>query len=171
MKTSNGSSVLWSVTKCIYSDCTLNSIQVQKTDEAIQLRAYSYLQGKKTPQSTPPPRRGTRASLDPARNSGTRTIQIPLDPIQVTRAHSGESNPKHKAKLTATPAFADLLGTDVDTLSSLIGKLERLFVSDDVTVNVEKTKPKKRNENKSQRPVNKALVNYIHVSDVNLHVL
>ncbi|KAJ7713320.1 hypothetical protein B0H14DRAFT_2644883 [Mycena olivaceomarginata] len=57
---------------------------IQKTDENIQIRAYSYLQSKKTPQRTPPLRRGTRASLDPVRNSGTRTIEIPLDPILVT---------------------------------------------------------------------------------------
>ncbi|KAF7372581.1 hypothetical protein MVEN_00120800 [Mycena venus] len=135
----------------------LNRLLVQKTDEAIQIRAYSYLQSKKTPQRTPPPRRGTRASLDPARNSGTRTIQIPLDPIPGTKSPSGKSNPKSKAKLAATPAFADLLGTDVATLSGLIGKLEQLLVSDDVTVNVKKATPKKRNKQKS--PVNKALVN------------
>ncbi|KAJ7868336.1 hypothetical protein B0H14DRAFT_2572359 [Mycena olivaceomarginata] len=52
--------------------------------ENIQIRAYSYLQSKKTPQRTPPLRRGTRASLDPVRSSGTRTIEIPLDPILVT---------------------------------------------------------------------------------------
>ncbi|KAJ7688102.1 hypothetical protein B0H14DRAFT_2653386 [Mycena olivaceomarginata] len=70
-ETSNGSTVF----------C---SIQIQKTDENIQIPAYSYLQSKKTPQRTPPPRRGTCASLDPVRNSGTRTIEIPLDPILVT---------------------------------------------------------------------------------------
>jgi hypothetical protein len=149
----------------------LSSIQVQKTDEAIQLRAYSHLQGKKTPQRTPPPRRGTRASLDPTRNSGTRTIQIPLDPIPATKAPSGESNPKSKAKLVATPAFADLLGTDVATLSGLIGKFERLLVGDEVTVNLEKTKPKKRNGRKSQRLASRDLMNYIHVSDFNFRVL
>ncbi|KAJ7123791.1 hypothetical protein C8R43DRAFT_958945 [Mycena crocata] len=139
------------------------SNKVQKTDEAIKLRAYGYLQSKKTPQSAQPPRRGTRASLDPARNSGTRTIQIPLDPIPVTRAPGSELNPKHKAKLTATPAFANLLGTDVNMLSSLIGKLEQLLVSHDVTVKVGETKkPKKRNEKKSQRPANKTLMNHIH---------
>ncbi|KAJ7456803.1 hypothetical protein B0H11DRAFT_2243966 [Mycena galericulata] len=112
----------------------LNRLLVQKKDEAIQLRAYSSLQSKKTPQNKPPPRRGTRSSLDPARNSSTRTIHIPLDPIQVTTAPSGTPNPKQKAKLAATPAFADLLGTDVDTLSGLIGKLERFLISDDVTL-------------------------------------
>ncbi|KAF8146426.1 hypothetical protein K438DRAFT_1990787 [Mycena galopus ATCC 62051] len=139
----------------------LNCLLVEKNDEAIQLRAYSSLQGKKTPQK-PAPRRGTRASLDPARNSGTCTVEIPLDPIPVTTAPSSKSNPKHKAKLAATPAFADLLGTDVDTLSGLIGKLERLLVSDDVTMNVQKTTPKKRNEKKSQRPASKDLMNHIH---------
>ncbi|KAJ7776665.1 hypothetical protein B0H14DRAFT_3508247 [Mycena olivaceomarginata] len=74
-----------------------------KTDEIIQIRAYSYLQSKKTPQRTPPPRRGTRTSLDPVRNSATRTIKIPLDPILVTQAPSGKSKPKSKAKLAATP--------------------------------------------------------------------
>ncbi|KAJ7648910.1 hypothetical protein B0H17DRAFT_1147866 [Mycena rosella] len=136
---------------------------VQKKDEAIQLRAYNYLQSKKAPQNKPPPRRGTRASLDPARNSSTRTIQIPLDPIPVTRAPSGKSNPQHKAKLAATPAFADLLSTDVDTLSSLIDKLERLLeISDDVTVNVKETAPKKRNAKKSQRLANRDLKNHIN---------
>jgi hypothetical protein len=124
MKTSNGSTIFWSVTKCIYIDCTLSSIQVQKTDEAIQLRAYSHLQGKKMPQHMPPPHRGTHASLDPTRNSGTRTIPIPLDLIPATKASSGESNPKSKAKLVATPAFADLVGMDVSTLFGLIGKFE-----------------------------------------------
>ncbi|KAJ6606242.1 hypothetical protein DFH09DRAFT_1299506 [Mycena vulgaris] len=139
----------------------LNRLLVQKKDEAIQLRAYSYVQAKK-PQNKPPPRRGTRASLDPARNSSTRTIQIPLDPIPVTRAPSSQSDPKHKAKLAATPAFADLLGTDVDTLASLIGKFERILISDEVTVNVEKTTPKKRNKKKSQKPMSKDLMNHIH---------
>jgi hypothetical protein len=169
MKTSNGSTVFWLVTSCIHIDCTLSSIQVQKTDETIQIRAYSYLQSKKTPQRTPPPRRGTRASLDPVRNSGTRTIEIPLDPILVTQAPSGKSKPKSKAKLAATPAFADLLGTDVATLSGLIGKLEQLLVGDEVTVDVKKATPKKRNKPKS--PASKALVNHINVSDVNLHVV
>ncbi|KAJ7845870.1 hypothetical protein B0H14DRAFT_2584510 [Mycena olivaceomarginata] len=138
----------------------LNRLLVQKTDETIQIRAYSYLQSKKTPQRTPPPRRGTRASLDPVRNSGTRTIEIPLDPILVTQAPSGKSKPKSKAKLAATPAFADLLGTDVTTLSGLIGKLEQLLVGDDVTVDVKKATPKKRNKLKS--PASKALVNRIN---------
>jgi hypothetical protein len=80
---------------CIHIDCTLSSIQIQKTDENIQIRAYSYLQSKKTPQRTPPPRRRTRASLDPVRNSGTRTIEIPLDPILVTLFQIFTSNPIH----------------------------------------------------------------------------
>ncbi|KAJ7450349.1 hypothetical protein FB451DRAFT_1410342 [Mycena latifolia] len=140
----------------------LNRLLVQKKDEAIQLRAYSYVQRKKVPLNNPPPRRGTRANLDPARNSGTRTIEIPLNPVTVNRGPSGKSNPKHKAKLAATPAFADLLGTDVDTLSELIGKFEQLLASDNVTVNVEKTTPKKQNVKKSQRPPSKGLMNYIH---------
>ncbi|KAJ7700518.1 hypothetical protein B0H14DRAFT_2648784 [Mycena olivaceomarginata] len=68
---------------------------IQKTDENIQIRAYSYLQSKKTPQRTPPLRRGTRASLDPVRNSGTRTIEIPLDPILVTLFQIFTSNAIH----------------------------------------------------------------------------
>ncbi|KAJ7256863.1 hypothetical protein B0H12DRAFT_1070638 [Mycena haematopus] len=140
----------------------LNRLVVQKEDEAIQLRAHNYLQSKKTPQHKPPPRRGTRASLDPAHNSSTRTIQIPLNPITVARAPSGNSNPKSKANLVATPAFADLLGTDVDTLSGLIDKVERfLHISDNVTVNVEKATPKKRKEKKSQKP-SKEVMNNIH---------
>ncbi|KAJ7429484.1 hypothetical protein B0H11DRAFT_1944742 [Mycena galericulata] len=142
----------------------LNRLLVQKKDEAIQLRAYSSLQSKKTPQNKPPPRRGTRANLDPARNSSTRTIQIPLDPIPVIRAPSGTPNPKPKAKLAATPAFADLLGTDVDTLSSLMDKLERLLISDDVTVKVKTTTPNKRKGKKAQRPENKELKNYINAT-------
>ncbi|KAJ7831955.1 hypothetical protein B0H14DRAFT_2592379 [Mycena olivaceomarginata] len=98
----------------------LNRLLVSsKTDETIQIRAYSYLQSKKTPQRTPP-RRGTRASLDPVRNSGTRTIEIPLDPIL----------------------------------------LEQLLVGDEVTVDVKKATPKKRNKPKS--PASKALVNHIN---------
>jgi hypothetical protein len=73
--------------------------------------------------------------------------------------------------LVATPAFADLLGTDVAMLSGLINKFERLLVGDEVTVNLEKTKPKKRNGKRSQRPASRDLMNYIHVSDVNLRVL
>ncbi|KAJ7473861.1 hypothetical protein B0H11DRAFT_2236345 [Mycena galericulata] len=142
----------------------LNRLLVQKKDEAIQLRAYSSLQSKKTPQNKPPPRRGTRANLDPARNSSTRTIQIPLDPIPVIRAPSGTPNPKPKAKLAATPAFTDLLGTDVDTLSSLMDKLERLLISDDVTVKVKTTTPNKRKGKKAQRPENKELKNYINAT-------
>ncbi|KAJ7112189.1 hypothetical protein C8R44DRAFT_741895 [Mycena epipterygia] len=139
----------------------LNRLLVEKKDEAIQLRAQSHLQGKKTAQNKPPPRRGARASLDPVRNSSTRTIQIPLNPIPVTKPPSGTSNPKHKAKLVATPAFANLLGTDIETLSDLIGKVERLLVSDDVTVNVEETTPRKRNEKKYKKP-GKVLLNHIH---------
>ncbi|KAJ7334611.1 hypothetical protein DFH08DRAFT_813688 [Mycena albidolilacea] len=131
--------------------------EVQKTDETIQIRAYSYLQSKKMPQRTPPPCRGTRTSLDPVRNSGTRTIEIPLDPILVTPAPSGKSKLKSKAKLAATPAFADLLGTDVATLSGLIGKLEQLLVGNEVMVDVVKATPKKRNKPKSL--ASKALVN------------
>ncbi|KAJ6529250.1 hypothetical protein B0H19DRAFT_1083010 [Mycena capillaripes] len=145
MKKSNGSTVFWSV---------------QKKDEAIQLRAYNHLQSMKAPQK-PPPRRGTRASLDPVRNSSTRTIQIPLDPIPTSRAARGESNSTHKAQFTANPALANLLGTNVNTLSTLMGKLERLLINDNVTVNVEKATPKKRNNKKPQRP-GKALMNHIH---------
>ncbi|KAJ7700190.1 hypothetical protein B0H14DRAFT_2648915 [Mycena olivaceomarginata] len=54
-----------------------------------------------------------------------------LTPILVTQVPSGKSKPKSKAKLAATPAFADLLGTDVATLSGLIGKLEQLLVGDE----------------------------------------
>ncbi|KAJ7089906.1 hypothetical protein C8R44DRAFT_892093 [Mycena epipterygia] len=104
---------------------------VEKKDEAIQLRAQSHLQGKKTAQNKPPPRRGARASLDPVRNSSTRTIQIPLNPHSI-----------------ATPAFANLLGTDIETF-------------DDVTVNVEETTPRKRNEKKYKKP-GKVLLNHIH---------
>ncbi|KAJ6532083.1 hypothetical protein B0H19DRAFT_1081979 [Mycena capillaripes] len=139
----------------------LNRLLVEKKDEAIQLRAYSHLQGKKKPHNKPPPRRGTRASLDPVHNSGTRTIQIPLNPIPVTTAPTGTSNPKEKSKLVAMPAFANLLGTDIETLSDLIGKVERLLVSDDVTVNVEETTPRKRNAKKYKKP-GKVLLNHIH---------
>ncbi|KAJ6569320.1 hypothetical protein B0H19DRAFT_1066076 [Mycena capillaripes] len=138
----------------------LNRLLVQKKDEAIQLRAYNHLQSMKAPQK-PPPRRGTRASLDPVRNSSTRTIQIPLDPIPTSRAARGESNSTHKAQFTANPALANLLGTNVNTLSTLMGKLERLLINDNVTVNVEKATPKKRNNKKPQRP-GKALMNHIH---------
>ncbi|KAJ7121076.1 hypothetical protein C8R44DRAFT_877387 [Mycena epipterygia] len=139
----------------------LNRLLVEKKDEAIQLRAQSHLQGKKTAQNKPPPRHGARTSLDPVRNSSTRTIQIPLNPIPVTKPPSGMSNPKHKAKLVVTPAFANLLGTDIETLSDLIGKVERLLVSDNVTVNVEETTPRKRNEKKYKKP-GKVLLNHIH---------
>ncbi len=146
----------------MHIECTLSSIQVEKTDETIQLRAHGHLQGKKTPHNTPPPRRGTRASLDPVRNSGTRTIQIPLDPIPVTGAPRTESTPKPKAKLTATPVFAQLLGTDLDTLTGLIDKLEGLLVGDDVTVNVEKTKNQivKKTTAKTSEKLAKPLTNY-----------
>ncbi|KAJ7732816.1 hypothetical protein B0H14DRAFT_2639770 [Mycena olivaceomarginata] len=150
--------------KCNEDVERLNRLLVQKTDEAIQLRAYSHLQSKKNPRSTPPPRRGTRASLDPVRNSGRRTIKIPLDPIPVARAPGGESDPKPKSKLTATPAFADLLGTDVATLSGFIGQLERLLVNDDVTVNLEKTKSKKQKDKKATRPASRVLMTYIHAA-------
>lgn len=156
----------------IYVDCMLSAItQVQTKDETIQLRAFNYLQSKKTPQSTPPPRCGTRASLDPARNSSTRTIKIPLDPIPVIRAPSDKSAPKPKAKLTATPGLADLLGMDVATLSGLVGKLKRLLVSDDVTVNVEKTTSKKTTPKKTTpkkvQPDTETM-HYIHVSFIHL---
>jgi hypothetical protein len=140
--------------------------QVQTKDETIQLQAFNYLQSKKTPQSTPPPRRGTWASLDPARNSSTHTIKIPLDPIPVIRAPSDKSAPKPKAKLTATPGLADLLGTDIATLSGLVGKLERLLVSDNVTVNVEKTTSKKTTPKKVWPDTE--TMHYIHVSFIHL---
>ncbi|KAJ7036003.1 hypothetical protein C8F04DRAFT_1258368 [Mycena alexandri] len=124
-----------------------------KKDEALQLRAYNYLQGKKnTPQTKPPARRGTRASLDPVHNSSTRTIEIPLDPVPVPRAPKGKTNPKPKSKLAPTPALANLLGTDLDTLRSLIGKFEKLIDDDDdATVTVEGTTPKKRNGKKFKK--------------------
>ncbi|KAJ7473911.1 hypothetical protein B0H11DRAFT_1918717 [Mycena galericulata] len=149
----------------------LNRLLAQKRDETIQLRAYPHLQGKKSPQKNPPPRRGTRVSLAAAHNSSTRTIQIPLNPIPVTGAPSGTSNPTVKAKLTTTPAFADLLGTDVNTLSELIGKIEQLLVSDDVTVSVEKVeKTTAKKGKKSKRRPSKALMNHIHqVADFQIY--
>ncbi|KAJ6618301.1 hypothetical protein B0H10DRAFT_1947687 [Mycena sp. CBHHK59/15] len=118
-------------------------VQLEKKDEAIQLRNYSNLQGKKkTAQNKPPPRRGTA-------------------PVWILRySPSGTSNPKPNLKLAATPALANLLGTDVDTLSGLIGKLERLL-SDDVTVTAEKTTPKKRIAKKFKKP-DKDLLNHIN---------
>ncbi|KAJ7128014.1 hypothetical protein C8R44DRAFT_873782 [Mycena epipterygia] len=132
----------------------LNRLLVQKKDEAIQLRAYNYLQSKKTPQNKPPPHRGTHASLDPAHNSSTCTIQIPLNPVPVSGTSSGKSNPKPKAKLAATPAFADLLGTDVDTLSNLIGKFEWLRQRDGERRenNTEETECEEVPETAEQRP-------------------
>ncbi|KAJ7732858.1 hypothetical protein B0H16DRAFT_1468369 [Mycena metata] len=104
----------------------LNRLLLQKKDEAIQLRAYNYLQGKKnTPPTKPPPRRGTRASLDFVHNSSTRTIEIPLDPVPLARAPLGKANPKPKAKLAATPELANLFGTDVDTLGGVPAALQR----------------------------------------------
>ncbi|KAJ6459694.1 hypothetical protein DFH09DRAFT_1348902 [Mycena vulgaris] len=137
----------------------LNRLVMQKQDEAIQLRALNHLQGGKA-QKKPAPRRGTRASLDPVRNSSTRTIQIPLDPIAIPEAPSGKPNPKPKAKLAATPALAELLGTDVPTLDGFIGQLERLCISGGVTVNIEETTPKKGNgKNKSKKKSDKKLPN------------
>lgn len=153
-----------------YVDLTLSAIfQMQKQDEAIQLRALNHLQGGKA-KNKPAPRRGTRASLDPVRNSSTRTIQIPLDPIAIPEAPSGKPNPKPKAKLAATPALAELLGTDVPTLGDFIGQLEQLFISGGVTVNIEETTPKKGNgKNKSKKKSDKKppneLKNYINVSE------
>ncbi|KAJ7711644.1 hypothetical protein B0H16DRAFT_1744989 [Mycena metata] len=143
----------------------LNRLLAEKQDEAIQLRALNHLQGRKT-QNKPPPRRGTRASLDPVRNSSTRTIQIPLDPIAIPEAPSGKPNPKPKAKLVATPALADLLGTDVPTLDDLIGQLKQLLISSGATVDIEKTTPKKGTRSKSKKTADKKLPkdlkNYIH---------
>ncbi|KAJ7763355.1 hypothetical protein B0H16DRAFT_1455207 [Mycena metata] len=142
----------------------LNRLLLQKKDEAIQLRAYNYLQGKKnTPQTKPPARRGTRASLGFVQNSSTRTIEIPLDPVPLARAPMGKANPKPKAKLAATPELANLFGTDVDTLGGFISKFERLVVDDDATITVEGTTPKKRN-GKQFKQLPKSLVTHIHTA-------
>ncbi|KAJ7238891.1 hypothetical protein C8J57DRAFT_1528459 [Mycena rebaudengoi] len=140
-------------------------LQVQQKDDALQLRSNA-LRGKKPSQNNAPPRRGTRASLDPARNSSTRLINIPLDPVPIPKVPR-KSNPLPKAKLAATPAFAELLGTDVPTLASMIERLERLFVGDDVTMEVAKKTPhtpKKRGKHKQQKSwaEDKDLMRHIH---------
>ncbi|KAJ7022264.1 hypothetical protein C8F04DRAFT_1272811 [Mycena alexandri] len=142
----------------------LNRLLLQKKDEALQLRAYNYLQGKKNrPQTKPPAHCGTRASLDPVHNSSTRTIEIPLDPVPVRRAPKGKTNPEPQSKLAPTPALANLLGTDLDTLRGLIGKFEKLIVDDDATVTVEGTTPKKRNGKKFKK-LPQSLMNHIHAT-------
>ncbi|KAJ7642980.1 hypothetical protein DFH06DRAFT_1136958 [Mycena polygramma] len=137
----------------------------RKTDELLQLRSSTYARAKKAPH-TPPPRRGTRARLDPVRNSGTRTIEIPLDPIPIPATPRRESNPKPKAaqQLSATPAFANLLGTDVETLAGVIDQLQLLLKGDGVTLKIKKTTPKKGKSQAatSQKPENRDLKNYIH---------
>ncbi|KAJ7770756.1 hypothetical protein B0H16DRAFT_1452164 [Mycena metata] len=142
----------------------LSRLLDEKRDEAIQLRALNYL-GKKKPQNKPPPRRGTRASLDPVRNSSTRTIEIPLDPIPMTGAPNVASNPKPKGKINPTPALADMFGTDVETLAELFGKFQGMLVPDDVvTVSVGKTMSKgtpRKNRNAIQ-PMDKELKKHIN---------
>ncbi|KAJ6471838.1 hypothetical protein C8R47DRAFT_1222096 [Mycena vitilis] len=137
----------------------------RKTDELLQLRSSTYARAKKAPH-TPPPRRGTRASLDPVRNSGTRTIEIPLDPIPIPATPRRESNPKPKAaqQLSATPAFANLLGTDVETLAGVMDQLKLLLQGDGVTLKIKKTTPKKGKSQAatSQKPENRDLKNYIN---------
>ncbi|KAJ7860872.1 hypothetical protein B0H14DRAFT_2576431 [Mycena olivaceomarginata] len=83
-----------------------------------------------------------------------------LTPSQSLKRRAASQNRSLKRNWLPPPAFADLLGTDVATLSGLIGKLEQLLVGDDVTVDVKKATPKKRNKPKS--PASKALVNRIN---------
>ncbi|KAJ6454957.1 hypothetical protein C8R47DRAFT_1228477 [Mycena vitilis] len=101
-----------------------------------------------SPHASSPSR--TRASLDPVRNSGTRTIEIPLDPIPIPATPRRESNPKPKAaqQLSATPAFANLLGTDVETLAGVMDQLKLLLKGDGAAT--------------SQKPENRDLKNYIN---------
>ncbi|KAJ7176582.1 hypothetical protein C8R46DRAFT_1029901 [Mycena filopes] len=134
----------------------LTRLLQEKQDEAFQLRAANIQRGKKAAQNPPPPRRGTRASLDPVRNSSTRMIQIPLNPVGVTKEPSAKSNSK-QPKGKGMAAVAELVGTDVNMLTDLIGKLERLLVDDDVSVTIEEPTPK-------VPKVPKAFVNYINSS-------
>ncbi|KAJ7100587.1 hypothetical protein B0H15DRAFT_796340 [Mycena belliarum] len=110
----------------------------QRENETIQLRAAAATQAKKTARKTaqtpPPPRRGTRASLAPVRNTGTRTIEIPLDP-------PSRSNPEtHQGKLAATPALAEVFGADLGTVAGLVDQLERLLIGDSVQAKVKTTR-------------------------------
>ncbi|KAJ7696662.1 hypothetical protein B0H16DRAFT_1484945 [Mycena metata] len=115
----------------------------------------------------PPPRRGTRASLDPVCNSSTRTIEIPLDPIPMTGAPNVASNPKPKGKINPTPALADMFGRDVETLAELFGKFQGMLVPDDVVmVSVKKTMSKgtpRKNRNAIQ-PMDKELKKHINTA-------
>ncbi|KAJ7352380.1 hypothetical protein DFH08DRAFT_957177 [Mycena albidolilacea] len=69
----------------------------QKQNEVIQLRTVAVAaveQAKKSAKKAPgPARRGTCTSLTPVRNTGTSTIQMPLDPVGATKAPS-KPNPK-----------------------------------------------------------------------------
>ncbi|KAJ7759955.1 hypothetical protein B0H16DRAFT_1720176 [Mycena metata] len=132
----------------------LNRLLAEKQDETIQLRALNHLRGRKA-QNKPAP-------------DATRTIQIPLDPIPIPEAPSGEPNPQPKANLDlgATPELADLLHTDVPTLDDLIGQLKQLLINSGATVDIEKTTPKKGTRSKSKKTADKKLPkdlkNYIH---------
>ncbi|KAJ7107169.1 hypothetical protein C8R43DRAFT_963218 [Mycena crocata] len=133
----------------------LTRLLQEKQDETFQLCAANIQRGKKAAQNPPPPRRGTRASMDPVRNSSTRMIQIPLNPVGGTKPPRGKSNSK-QPKSKGVAAVAELVGTDANTLTDLIGKLERLLVDDDgVSVTIDEPTPK-------VPKVPQQLLNFIH---------
>ncbi|KAJ7052866.1 hypothetical protein C8F01DRAFT_1169156 [Mycena amicta] len=110
----------------------------------------------------PPPRRGTRASLDQIRYSNTRTIQIPLNAIPVASTPRASNSPS-QAKLKPTAALAQMLDTDVATVAPLVEKLQQLLLSDEVSAKVHKVTPKKRKQQKPKSVINNSeLKNYLN---------
>ncbi|KAJ7052693.1 hypothetical protein C8F01DRAFT_1331869 [Mycena amicta] len=139
----------------------LSRLMVEKNDEVIQLR-FNNLQSQKAPQKKPPPRRGTRASLDQIRYSNTRTIQIPLNAIPVASTPRASNSPS-QAKLKPTAALAQMLDTDVATVAPLVEKLQQLLLSDEVSAKVHKVTPKKRKQQKPKSVINNSeLKNYLN---------
>src|ERR1700761_1834270 len=142
----------------------------------MQLR-NNFVQAQRTPKKTVvPPRRNTRASLAPVQNINTRLIDIPMNPVPIASAAGGSTpsdaaTSRHKSALTATPALAELLGTDVETLAPIIRTFEQLVIDPGkVSVTVDAPSPAKRKSKKAAKGKatsvsmgNRDFKNYIHV--------
>ncbi|KAK6988359.1 hypothetical protein R3P38DRAFT_3291134 [Favolaschia claudopus] len=140
-----------------------------KTDEIAQLRANNRIQAQKTPQKHATPRRSKRLNMSPLANSGVRTIEIPLDPIPMAEAPEPAPSTSRPI-ISASPALAELLNSDVDTLDDMLSRFQQLCVGGKTVVDVVRGKPQKGGaakkgsgsaELKKDKSIN-ALINFAH---------
>ncbi|KAK6966354.1 hypothetical protein R3P38DRAFT_3519319 [Favolaschia claudopus] len=136
----------------------------EKMDESIRLRAQNqiHVQVPKAPQIQTPPHRGRRANMAPVDfDSGTRTVEIPLDPIPMPEA---KPKSKRRASVAPTPLLAEMLGTDVDTLGGLVDQFNELLQGGNTSVDIddsddEEKKTQKTKEKKLRTALNRILRN------------